>query len=84
MDLDPEKVMTAHYTNHRGESGTRRIVPTRIRWGSTAWHTRPQWLMDAFDLDKGAERTFALAKMTMFGESGIERRQDKEESEVKS
>jgi predicted DNA-binding transcriptional regulator YafY len=77
MDYDPAKILTIHYTNHRGESGMRRIVPSAIRFGRTEWHTREQYLIDAFDVDKQAMRTFAVAEITAFGDSGIERRQDK-------
>ena len=54
--------VTILYTNHRDETEWRRIAPkTRsIRFGSTRWHTDPQWLIDVIDLDKDADRTFAL------------------------
>ena len=48
------------YTNYRGETGRRKIIPSALRYGATEYHPEPQWLMDAFDLDKQAERTFAL------------------------
>ncbi|CAH1656784.1 hypothetical protein CHELA1G11_11170 [Hyphomicrobiales bacterium] len=49
------------YTNYRGESGERRIIPISVRWGSTEWHPRPQWLLRAMDVDKGEEREFAMS-----------------------
>lgn len=48
------------YTNHRGEVGWRRIFPQHIVCGSTDWHPEVQWLLRAFDLDRKAERDFAL------------------------
>lgn len=48
------------YTNHRGETAERSIVPRRVVWGSTEWHPEPQWLLWAFDLDREAERAFPL------------------------
>lgn len=49
------------YVNHRGELSVRRIMPKAIRFGiEPPWHTEPQWLLDAFDVDKKAERTFAM------------------------
>ena len=48
------------YTNHRGERGRRAIAPIRIYHGSTAWHPEEQYLLDAWDMDKRADRTFAL------------------------
>ena len=55
----PPLVLT--YTNHRGETGVRRIIPLAAPWwGQTDWHLEPQWLLRAFDVDKQAEREFAL------------------------
>lgn len=48
------------YTNYRGERGIRTVVPERIWFGSTEYHTKPQWLMDAFDVEKQSSRTFAM------------------------
>jgi hypothetical protein len=52
------------YTNHRGERHWRKIAPTADRpsmwWGRTEWHVEPQWLLDAYDHEKGAVRTFAM------------------------
>lgn len=56
----PEQVVSIRYTNYRGETADRRIVPLRIRFAATDWHPEEQWLLDAIDVDKGAERSFAL------------------------
>ena len=55
------------YRNYRGETNMRRVRPSRIWFGATAWHPEAQWLMDAVDLDKGAERSFALCDILRFG-----------------
>jgi hypothetical protein len=49
------------YTNHRGETRTRLIVPMGLRWGVTQWHPEPGWLLDAWDIEKDARRSFSLA-----------------------
>lgn len=49
------------YTNWRGETAPRRARLLGLRRGSTEWHPRPQWLLRAVDLDKNAEREFAVA-----------------------
>lgn len=54
------RMIVIRYTNYRGETSDRRIVPLRIRFASSEWHPVAQWLLDAFDLDRGAERSFAL------------------------
>jgi len=48
------------YTNYRGERDSRIIRPVRIWFGETEWHPGTQWLMDAVDVSKSANRTFAL------------------------
>jgi predicted DNA-binding transcriptional regulator YafY len=48
------------YTNHRGEASWRKILPHRLHFGSTEYHPGPQWLLDAYDVGKEADRTFAL------------------------
>lgn len=54
------RVVTIRYTNYRGETAIRTIIPDKIWFGSSQWHPEPQWLMDAFDVEKDAHRTFAL------------------------
>jgi predicted DNA-binding transcriptional regulator YafY len=54
------------YRNYRGETAVRHIKPCHIRFGATSWHPEPQWLLEAIDLDKGAERSFALADILDF------------------
>jgi hypothetical protein len=48
------------YTNYRGETARRKIIPESLRYGATEFHPEPQWLLDAFDLEKSASRTFAM------------------------
>lgn len=48
------------YKNWLGEVSTRKIQPVRLEFGSTTWHPEPQWLLIAWDVEKEAERSFAL------------------------
>lgn len=52
--------VTLTYTNYRGETALRTILPKSIRYGSTEWHPEPQWLLLALDVEKNADREFAL------------------------
>ena len=52
--------VTLTYTNWRGETAERTIIPARVWFGSTDWHPEPQWLLEAVDVEKGAMRDFAL------------------------
>lgn len=56
-----EQPIMLSYKNYREEISTRTITPIKPWYGSTEWHPEPQWLLKAFDHDKGAERDFALA-----------------------
>lgn len=51
------------YTNWKGRKGNRLIIPHRVWYGTTEYHTEPQMLLDAFDMEKKEERTFALKDM---------------------
>lgn len=54
-------VNTFVYTNHRGETGTRKVVPHALRYGiAEGHHNEPQWLLEVFDVDRQALRTYAL------------------------
>ena len=60
MDYRPEQVVTIVYTNYRGETGERKIVPKKLWFGATEYHPEQQWLLDGYDLGKQADRTFAV------------------------
>jgi predicted DNA-binding transcriptional regulator YafY len=60
-DAESKKTqLRIEYTNWRGETSVRTIVPLNIWFGSTEWHPVEQWLMRAVDIEKDAERDFAL------------------------
>jgi len=48
------------YTNYRGETARRKIIPATLYFGKTEFHPEFQWLLTAFDVDKSATRTFAM------------------------
>ena len=55
-----EKTVRILYTNYRDETKVRTIIPIKLWFGSTDWHPEGQWLLDAFDIDKYANRSFAM------------------------
>lgn len=61
--MNEEKAVCIEYTNYRGKFGTRNVIPTTIRFDSNEWHPEPQWLLDAYDIDKHANRSFALKEI---------------------
>lgn len=48
------------YTNYRGETSIRKIIPIKIWFGKTDWHPEDQWLLDATDVEKNAVRSFSM------------------------
>lgn len=74
-DPAPQRAITVRYTNYRGELSQRRIVPERIWFGSSQWHPRPQWMLEATEPDRGVTRSFALADV-VFVEAAEERAAD--------
>ena len=54
-------IVVATYVNHRGETATRRFRPIRLWFGSTAYHPRPQWPLEVFDLDRQETRDYAMS-----------------------
>lgn len=56
------------YTNWEGKTATRKIQPIEIWYGKTKWHPEKQWLLKAIDVEKDAERDFALKDIIKFVE----------------
>jgi predicted DNA-binding transcriptional regulator YafY len=56
--MEKEKSVRILYTNWEGKTSLRTIIPKDLVYISTEWHPEAQWCINAFDLDKNAERTF--------------------------
>ena len=63
QSLDKQKIVKILYTNYRGETAVRLILPDKIWFGKTEWHPDEQWLLDAYDIHKQAKRSFALREI---------------------
>lgn len=74
MSFEGERLrVRIFYTNHRGVSSWRTIDPMQLRYGSCEWHPGEQWLLEAFDADRGAPRLFAMDKVHSWeAEPGID------------
>ncbi len=59
-ETNEHEIIEILYTNSRGDMKKRRIHPRRIFFGETNWHPHKQWVLEAFDVDQGSERVFAL------------------------
>lgn len=60
LAMNEKEVVTIVYTNYKGKTAVRKIIPKDILFGHNEWHTEDQWLMIAYDLGKEADRTFAI------------------------
>jgi 5-methylcytosine-specific restriction protein A len=54
------------YINYKGEVEVREVMPQYVKYGTTDWHRRPQWLLQCTDIDKNEDRTFALSSIMHF------------------
>lgn len=52
------------YVNWKGKKGHRSVEIQGIFYGSTDYHPEPQWILEAYDLDKRESRDFAMKDMT--------------------
>lgn len=48
------------YTNWKGETRLRKIIPVDIEFKSTDWHKDEQWILNALDVEKNEMRGFAI------------------------
>lgn len=60
IEVDKKRVVSIVYTNWKGETRVRKIVPESVWFGKTEWHAEDQWLLKALDVEKNAMRDFAM------------------------
>lgn len=65
--MDDATLIEVLYTNWRGETSLRRVVPKTLRFGTSEWHPDPQYLLDVYDVDKKVRREFALKDCVFSG-----------------
>ena len=58
--------LTFKYKNWQGETAVRRVIPIKFWYGHTEFHKKDQWLLKALDVDKNAERDFAVKDILEF------------------
>jgi predicted DNA-binding transcriptional regulator YafY len=54
------------YTNWQGETAERSVIPIKIWYGKTDFHPKEQWFLKAIDVEKNAQRDFALKDIKSF------------------
>jgi len=63
IEFAPGQVIHFRYRNWQGVVAQRTARVIGLVYGATEWHPEAQWLLKAFDLEKGAVRLFALSDM---------------------
>lgn len=61
--MTAEQAERVVYITHRDSDGytqERKVLPSRVWFGSTAKHPDPQWLLDAYDIEHLVEHTLAV------------------------
>jgi hypothetical protein len=58
--ISDKQIVTFTYQNHRDETVMRTAFPIAIEWKKTKWHPIEQWILEAWDMDKDAMRSFAM------------------------
>ena len=58
--MEDNKKVTILSTNWKGETKYRNIIPISIEFKSTEWHKQEQWILNAIDVEKNAQRGFAI------------------------
>jgi predicted DNA-binding transcriptional regulator YafY len=61
--VETGRSLTFDYVNHRGEAGTRRVLPTDVRYGPSEWHGTT-WHLEGIDADRGGPRSFKVSAIT--------------------
>ena len=54
------------YTNYKGETKWRNIIPKNYFYGETEYHKGKRWLLECFDTDKNDMRTYAVEDTSIF------------------
>ena len=60
MKIQGDQEVKILYTNWKGNTSYRNIIPKNIEFKSTEWHKDKQWILNAYDVDKQADRGFAV------------------------
>ena len=55
-----EETIRFKYVNWQGETGIRTVKPIRLWFGTTEFHKGKHWFLKALDIDKNAERDYAI------------------------
>lgn len=62
--MNSDKVLSnpieIRYKNWKGKISNRIIIPIKLRYGESEFHKGNQWILKAWDVNKSADREFAI------------------------
>lgn len=67
------KTLKFEYKNYKGAIKTREVLPKKISFGVTPHHDEPEWLLEAFDNEKGEDRCFVLKNIQRMIDEKVQR-----------
>ena len=67
------KPLKFEYTNYKGETKIREVHPKGLKFGVTPHISEPEWLLEALDLKKNADRCFVLNNIQRIVDDKIQR-----------
>ena len=59
-NIDMQELVNIVYTDYRGETSFRQVVPRKIWFDATDRHPAKQWMLDAYDVEEKTEKSFAM------------------------
>lgn len=65
--LDFRQRVEIEYTNSRGCTQKRHIIPIQIEYRATETHPDPSWVLVARDLDADIDMMFAMSRISRWG-----------------
>lgn len=64
MEILPHDKIEFDYVNWKGEKEFMKVEVGEFYYGTNEYHKEPQWLMEAYDLNKQVHRMFAMKNMS--------------------
>jgi 8-oxo-dGTP pyrophosphatase MutT (NUDIX family) len=61
------------YTNYTGETRTKKVTPKSIRFGLISEISEPEWILEAFDLDKNENQNFVMKNIQRVIDEKVQR-----------
>jgi len=66
LHYNPCNSIKVKYKNYQGNISIRNIIPQNIYYSHTEFHPEDQWLLEVWDVEKDALRTYAMMDIIEF------------------